>query len=320
MNVDHTLPGCVRGARLQASVLAVALLFGPASVHAFSVNGDIAQDIRGLEDGLLIADHFNVVDGTQFGEAELPRPESMHLPSMQDLPVGRGWTSGGSLPSADFAAESSGLFIQEPPPGGGPHDYEIRSQLLWSASVAHQGTSPQDYELNLSIDPIELRLWDAADPPVTWKAGYRISVSVDGTSVWFSEAEIDGNMNGVSLSQFGTDLGATGVNLPAAGQQAPSTLIGYDFGSYAETISLATLNNQGDSFDLSVFVSAYIEDVPNTETGAYALIGDPDGGAPGINATVIPEPGTYALLGGVGALLLVLARRYGKRAKVGRPA
>ncbi len=314
---DISLIGRVHGTCFPAPVLAAALLFTPASVQAFSVDGDMTVNIQGHEDGMLIADHFNVVDGTHFGEAELPRPQSMHLPSFQDLPVGRGLTSGGSQPSASFAAESSGFFIMEPPPDDEQHSYDIQSQLLWSATVAHQNTASQAYELNLAIDPIELRLWDGADPPLTWEAGYSILVSVDGTSVWFSEAEIEGNMNGVTLRQFGTNLSATGVNLPPPGGQVPSELIGYDFDPHSETIPLATLDSLGDSFDLSVMVTTSISDVPNTETGAYALIGDPAGGDPGINATVIPEPGTYALLGGAGALLLVIARRHTKRAKAG---
>lgn len=295
--LSHLFPASV--------AIATAGLLFPHPAEAFTVDGTVETTAEGFRDGVLVAEDIHSGDGFLMSEAFLSVP-GVHIPSSLGPPVGRAMLTGGSSSAAFFSTEAAGLFFDPNP----PNLYDINGIAEWNATVTHTGTSPANYELQLSINSIALRLIDGVDGP-TWSAGYSILVGVDGSIVWSSEASITGNMNAITLNSTGTPLNPLPVNLPSPGNPKPGEFIGYDFGSFGDNISLGVLSNQGDSVDVDIFVFSYISGVPDFETGAYSIIGDPTDpfGGNGVNAFIIPEPRTYALIFGAGMILLVLFKR-----------
>ncbi len=287
-------------------IVAALVFVASGGAQNFSITGTLEAEMEGYEDGVLIADDFDSGTGLVSAEDFLAVPGS-ELPEFDGSPVGRAVSiGGGSSPVAEFGANSSGIFFMGAEPA--LRRYDIVSEASWSSTVTPLGQSPENYELDLAIDPIELRFWDnQADPPgdLEWAAGYSIEVLLDGTAVWSSAAEVFGNRFGVSLTQSGTTLTTTSVNTPPP---EAFGFFGYDFGPHDETIALGTFDDQDDPFNIDIRVTAFIDDVPNTETGAYVLIGDPENNLPGVTG-VIPEPSTYALLGGLLAVFLATGRR-----------
>lgn len=170
----------------------------------------------------------------------------------------------------------------------------MTSRTTWEESPASSGPT----DITLFIKPGELAIVDFASIVFSHAstARYRIELSVNGSSVFFSEAILSGGPTGLVLTKNGVDLGSTAFTDPTF----PQSVRGFRFDPLFQTFQLGNLTPSD--------VVRYTMEVQVTgqglETGGYARVGDPfdlTGGGSSIAFT--PEPGTALLVGlGLGGL------------------
>lgn len=172
----------------------------------------------------------------------------------------------------------------------------LTSRTTWEESPSVAGPN----SITLFIKPGELVLSDFAGGVgflTTISARFRIELTVNGATMFFSEAILQGAPGGPTLTESGTDLGGTAFAHPVFGND----IRGYAFDALLTTIALGNLTTSDVvRYTMEVSVSG-----PGFETGGFARVGDPfdlAGGGGSIAFVNAPEPSGALLLGVAGAL------------------
>lgn len=213
-------------------------------------------------------------------------------------------TSGIGAVRADgvFAAGSSNPFV-----------HELRAKASFGESVTNTTGATQDYFFDFNVFGPRLEIADfafGADATVQ----YSIEVLLNGLPIWDSAATLVGSGNGFTLTQSGTDLGATFFCVGAAcNETSPGSRFGFSFGDFSGQLALGPVAD-GSSFTLETIMNASVTALP-FELGGLALIGDPNsiGSTPGVSGSVstgvIPVPAAVWLFGSGLIGLIGVARR-----------
>lgn len=180
--------------------------------------------------------------------------------------------------------------------------------LVARATMTQTYTNTSSSKMNLSYDffmsDLQLLIGDYAGGGVGIPGSPKVSYSMDiiGQSnvIWTSSATLEGGRVSHTLSESGTDLGGTFVDLHPLGN-----IFGYNFDFYTDLFDLGILN-PGETYELIVDLSVSLVASP-FELGGRAGFVDPGGiGAGGTFAATaiggptdpaVPEPGTMILLG-----------------------
>jgi len=187
------------------------------------------------------------------------------------------------------AVQAQGLWA------GGSNDYTtLSASASFQDMVTNSSGGARDYTYDFSIEAPQLKIFDFAGVSdadfQAMRATYEIVITLDGNELFTSSAELVGGSVSHVLNEAGTSLNPVFFQLGFGGE------FGYDFDSYSDTLALGQFDD-GESFTVgySLLVTA---GGPQFETGAQALIGDPNdlGGLPGfagvINSTAAgPGPG-----------------------------
>ncbi|MCP5527942.1 MAG: PEP-CTERM sorting domain-containing protein [Verrucomicrobiales bacterium] len=167
----------------------------------------------------------------------------------------------------------------------------------------------QTFSYDFSIPTIYLMTADfagvGAGDPVAPVVSYEIDIQLNGLSVWNSTATLEGGLLGRSF----TDSGVALVKSPV-GDLVNDNEAGYVFSPFSGALSLGTFAG-GQSFTVETKLTASLAGGPY-ELGGLALIGDPANiGSSQFSGSIsaVPEPQTYALLGGLGLLGFGVFRR-----------
>jgi hypothetical protein len=198
------------------------------------------------------------------------------------------------------ALEADGTFFV----GGSGASNSLLARTTWQDSPTAAGPT----SITLLIKPGELILTDYASILFgnATRARFRITLDVNGTQFFFSEAILQGGPGGPTLTESGTDLGGTPISNPS---WPGNNVRGFAFDEFATTIDLGTLSPS----DVVTYVMEVEVRGPGLETGGYARIGDPfdlsgDGSSIAFS-TPVPEPSAALLLAAsVGALALAFSR------------
>lgn len=170
----------------------------------------------------------------------------------------------------------------------------MTARTTWEESPPLSGPT----DITLFIKPGELAILDFASTVFSHAstASFRIDLTVNGTSVFFSEAILRGGPTGLVLTKNGVDLGATAFT----DARFPQNVRGYRFDPLFQTFHLGNLTpSDVVRYTMQVDVTGQ-----GLETGGYARVGDPfDLTSGGSSIAFTPEPGTALLLGlGLGGL------------------
>lgn len=207
-----------------------------------------------------------------------------------------GTVDGGGI----MSGEANGIFAS----GGGINT--LTATVTSSETVTNNAGYDVDYAYSFWVAGPQLMIgdWagmsagDAGAPLVT----YSIDILVNGVSIWSSGAELNGGLGGHTLTQTGTNLGATAFGSP--GPPNYDNVFGYVFGGYADTLGLGSLAD-GASLTLETVMTVSVTPA-GYEVGGAALLIDPGTGQGGGFAgdlyrtggePPVPEPATMTLLG-----------------------
>ncbi len=212
---------------------------------------------------------------------------------------------------------------------GGDNTFKAASHVQQSLVIENDSGVDQSYSFDFTILQGSLSAYgENYDSNEFAAAGYYVSITLDGVSLFSSAALLQLNGSGASLQQYGTEL---------AGYTAGSDYFGW--GPYSDTLDLGVFA-AGESFTLSYDILAVAAGVYAPENDyndewcyggeiegefsdgycggwsySYAQFGDPNGvsGSP-IAGNVhgapvsVPEPGIWLLMG-TGLLGFAVARR-----------
>lgn len=211
--------------------------------------------------------------------------------------------------------------------GQSTHDHESRFQF--SEMITNTGATDQLFSMDFLINAGQLQTTVFETPPQAGEfleAGYVISISFDGTSLFQSSALLhqvgvpNSSATNASVTLGGTSLGGV-LTHPQTG--APDTFL-FTWEAFTDTIDLGVLAAGGSGlleYDVRTFVRAEFTG-SGGQTGAsigdpFNISGDPNdnnssvGGPNSISSTpvtAIPEPTTLALIG-LGLAGISAARR-----------
>jgi len=281
------------------STIAAALLFGATAADATPVITTFAQYSTGP-----VTD----ADGPQLGGALSSAVTTTHGASRCGIT--------GSCTPGETASANASASQRETPLGifsalvadatfwnGSSAFLDMTARTTWEESPPAAGPT----DITLFIKPGELAIVDFASVVFgsPSSASFHIELSVNGSVVFFSDAELSGGPNGLVLTASGVDLGGT----PFFDPDYPQSVRGYRFDPLFTTIQLGNL--------APTDVVRYVMEVNvrgrGFETGGYARVGDPfdlaEGGS-SIGFTIVPEPGVALLFGG-GLLALAWRARRG---------
>lgn len=193
----------------------------------------------------------------------------------------------------------------------GDSDHELRATASFGETVSNSSATTQNYFYDFNVFGPLLEIDDYAFGSGA-TVEYSIQIELDGTTIWNSAATLLGGAGGFSLTQTGTDLGASFFCLSSGcDETSPGTRFGYTFGDFSDRLSLGAIAN-GDSFTLETIMAVSVS-TPPFEKGGLALIGDPGsiGTSPGISGSVgvVPVPAAVWLFGSGLIGLVGLARR-----------
>lgn len=180
---------------------------------------------------------------------------------------------------------------------GGTSRSTLTALTTWEDSPTSDGPT----SISLLIKPGQLALADFAGlsttstTPIDVRFKIELTVVGNSTPFFFSEAILLGGKNGSTLTQNGSDLGAS----PFADVDFPTDVKGYDFAGLFTTVALGNLTTS-DVVRYTMEVSA---SGPGFETGGRAFIGDPFDLANGSSIGFVPEPAVGALLALAGIAL-----------------
>ncbi len=175
---------------------------------------------------------------------------------------------------------------------------ELTANATFSETYGNTSGAAQEFFYNFFVfaPSLEIRDWAGADSTQTGAPtiSYFMDILVDGTSVWSSSAVLNGGVNGHTLTETGVDLGGTAFG-------AGTSVFGYGFDDYSDTISLGTFAD-GDSFFFETVHLVSVSALPY-ELGGAAFIGDPGdisgtgSGGDVFSSATVPIPSTMLLLG-----------------------
>ena len=143
---------------------------------------------------------------------------------------------------------------------------------------------------------------------------YSIQVQLNSLTIWDSAATLFGGRLGYTLTQTGTDLGATFFCIDSGfgcDEINPGSRFGYTFGDFSDRLLLGAIPD-GESFTLETIMNVSVS-APPFEMGGLAFIGDPStiGTDPGISGSIgiVPVPAAVWLFGSGLLGLVGIARR-----------
>lgn len=268
------------------------------SAHAVPV---LSTDARFLIDGGLVADD----------PASGPPPATISSLVTTDrgfsVEFARDAFAAAASTSGNGSVRADGVFAF--PPG----EHELQARATFGEVVTNTTGATQDYFFDFNVVGPLLEIDDYVFGPVA-TIQYDITIELDGAPIWSSAAALVGGQPGFTLTQTGTDLGATFFCLSAGCTEAtPGNRFGYTFGDFSDRLSLGAFAD-GASFTLETILDVSVSSPP-FEMGGLALIGDPSniGTAPGVSGSVsvgvIPVPAAVWLFGSGLLGLVGLARR-----------
>jgi len=274
---------------------AVATLFGTAAAHATPVITTFAEYSTGP-----ITD----VAGPQLGGALSSAVTTTAGASRCSI---TGTCAPGAITQANASASQretvlgtfSSLVADATFFNGSSSFLSVTSRTTWEESPLVAGPT----DISLFIKPGELAIVDYASivfgSPSS--VAFHIELTVNGSVVFFSDADLRGGPTGLVLTENGTDLGGT----PFSQVGAPQHVRGYTFDPYFTTLHLGNLTTS----DVVRYTMEATVRGQGFETGGYARIGDPfDLTGNGSSIAFTPEPSVVTLLGG-GLIALSYRRR-----------
>jgi hypothetical protein len=176
--------------------------------------------------------------------------------------------------------------------GGNPNDVKASASL--TQSVTNNTGQNLTYQLTFNISGGTLALFDYAGYSWPEQAQLQVTISENNNTLWQTGAILTGGYKGDT-----PDLTLSGTTIPhvSISSSNPSSMGGYNFGPYSETLNFIVL--AGQTVSLSYLMDVEVSG-PGYEQGALAQLGDPLQLTGGISLSapkVVPVPAGAPCLG-----------------------